>query len=957
MKFPAHCLFALVGSSLAFSAAIAQPGSVDPSFDPGRGPLHVAPGGGAGVLIQPDGKIVVGGNFNGLGLNEVPPVVRLHPDGSRDHSFDASALRPSKLSASGATDLIPLALQPAGGVLIAPGQMNDSYGPRALLRLNADGSLDPTFNPQFAGNQPRVRTASVLSDGRILIDGSFTTVNGVARSVLARLNSDGSLDQTFTPARRGPFALLPDGRIIVASDTVYRLHSDGSLDRTFSADVPANEGDNYAVGAVLTQADGKVIYARTLNFFGTTVVRRLNANGSRDETFAEYSAQFAAPQLVQADGKIIVSGVRLNANGTVDPTFAPERFGTSVAQQADGKLVTADRFPSVPHGIRRLHLDGSLDTTFAPEGGGLTAIGFTRIDRAAVLPDGRVAVSGPFTHFGNVPRRSIAVLQRDGSVDPAFDAGNLIAPSPSGDLFNGSLVAQPDGKLLIAFRDQLRRLNPDGSVDETFRYASAQQLYVAIRGVTLQPDGRILLTSVDGLIRLLPDGSRDASFNNAAGDAQVLFIEPDGKIMVSGSQRAATRLHADGSIDHTFSGVGGVPSYDRVKAMARQVDGKYLVSRSDIAQTRRDIFFHLHPDGSRDQSFQPDITSVHSIVLERGGFFVGGSLATQAEAQRGEHRTGVARFNFDGTRDGTFSAVEFDARTTLLPPLLDGDGNLIVVGDFTQVKGVERRGIARIIGRTPNRLANISTRARVGTGESAQIGGFIITGASPKQVIVRAIGPSLAAAGVSGTLANPALALHDAAGGRIALNDNWRDAQEAEIIASGIPPADQREAAIVATLAPGAYTAVVSGDAGTEGVALVEIYDLDSAADAQLANISTRAHAQAGAEAMIAGFILAGSDRSDVVIRALGPSLRATGVTGTLNDPSLAVHDASGQIVAANDSWREMQQAELEAIGMGAADDREAALVSTFLPGQYTAVVRGNASESGVALVEVYRLK
>ncbi len=246
---------------------------------------------------------------------------------------------------------------------------------------------------------------------------------------------------------------------------------------------------------------------------------------------------------------------------------------------------------------------------------------------------------------------------------------------------------------------------------------------------------------------------------------------------------------------------------------------------------------------------------------------------------------------------------------------------------------------------------------RVGPGDAVEIGGFIITGNVAKKVIVRAIGPSLVGSGFSSseTLQDPVLDLYDAAGRRLASNDDWQASQQSEIESTGVAPGSPREAAIVAQLSPGNYTSVVSGASG--GLALVEVYDLDQRDNSALANISTRGRVAAGDDVMIAGFILGGRDPSTIVVRALGPSLAPVVSTGTLENPSLTIHDAFGATVAANDDWREAQRAELEAVQLGCPADAEAAVISSLPPGSYTAVVRGHEGESGIGLVEVYRVR
>ena len=252
---------------------------------------------------------------------------------------------------------------------------------------------------------------------------------------------------------------------------------------------------------------------------------------------------------------------------------------------------------------------------------------------------------------------------------------------------------------------------------------------------------------------------------------------------------------------------------------------------------------------------------------------------------------------------------------------------------------------------------NVSTRLRVQTGENAMIGGFMVRGKVPKRVIVRALGPSLAEAGVANTLADPTLTLHSF-GNQLASNDDWKSSQQAEIDATGVAPGDGREAAIVATLQPGAYTAVVEGKDAATGVGLVEVYDLETGADSKLVNISTRGVVGTGSDVMIGGFILGKENgAAPVIVRAMGPSLAAAGVSGVLSDPMLELRDGNGELVRSNNNWKESQQAEVQDSGAPPGNDVESAIVATIPPGPYTAIVAGNGGATGVALVELYTLK
>lgn len=252
---------------------------------------------------------------------------------------------------------------------------------------------------------------------------------------------------------------------------------------------------------------------------------------------------------------------------------------------------------------------------------------------------------------------------------------------------------------------------------------------------------------------------------------------------------------------------------------------------------------------------------------------------------------------------------------------------------------------------------NISTRLGVRTGDNVLIAGFILTGTDPTNVLVRALGPSLEEADIDDALGDPVVDLRGPDGERIAFNNNWRYSQEAEIVATGIPPSKDQEAAILATLSPGSYTAIVRGRRATSGVALVEVYGLSGTTAGKLSNISTRGFIDGGDDVMIAGFILAGgSGGSRVMIRALGPSLATANLSGVLADPTLELHDGNGIAIAFNDDWRDAQQFELEQTGIAPPDPRESAIVATLPAGPYTAVLAGRDGSAGVGLIEVYDL-
>jgi len=267
----------------------------------------------------------------------------------------------------------------------------------------------------------------------------------------------------------------------------------------------------------------------------------------------------------------------------------------------------------------------------------------------------------------------------------------------------------------------------------------------------------------------------------------------------------------------------------------------------------------------------------------------------------------------------------------------------------------------------PLHLLNISTRMRVQTGDKTLIAGFIVSGTEPKKMIIRGIGPSLN--GIGAVLSDPVLELHQG-NATLATNDDWKTrsdgtSQQAEVVATTIPPANDLESAIVTTLSPGSYTAILSGKNGGTGIGVVEVYDLGQAANSELANISSRGFVETNDNVMIGGLIVGGNNadgKATVLIRAVGPSLASSGLQGALPDPTLELHDGNGGTIATNDNWKvndqtqQSQESAVKATTIPPANDLESAIVTTLSPGPYTAVVRGQNGGTGVALVEVYNL-
>jgi hypothetical protein len=241
------------------------------------------------------------------------------------------------------------------------------------------------------------------------------------------------------------------------------------------------------------------------------------------------------------------------------------------------------------------------------------------------------------------------------------------------------------------------------------------------------------------------------------------------------------------------------------------------------------------------------------------------------------------------------------------------------------------------------------------------IGGFIVSGNTPKKVVIRGMGPFLGNFGITDFLQDPFLELRSSNNALLQSNDNWKDSQQTEIQNLGLAPGDDREAVIVTTLTPGTYTALLTGKGGTTGVGLVEVYDVNPSADSQLGNLSTRGFVQGGNNVLIAGYVLGGSNTGNdrVAIRGLGPSLAQFGLNPVLADPTLELHDSNGATLITNDDWATdpVSAANLIANNLAPSNPKEAAIFTSLPPGTFTAILAGKNGGTGIGIVEVYNLK
>ena len=466
-----------------------------------------------------------------------------------------------------------------------------------------------------------------------------------------------------------------------------------------------------------------------------------------------------------------------------------------------------------------------------------------------------------------------------------------------------------------------------------------------VRGLAFDRAGNLFVGQEDKIIRITPSGFM-SDFALGVHGPNYLAFDSVGDLYASDRDGNVVRFKPYGTRSFFVTGL------EKPTGLAFDTNGNLFV-----ADYAKNALYKITPSGLKS-TFVAGLSGPDGVTFDRFGILYvtnAGTGTIEAFTPVGSRFTHALGLSSPG-------GLAFDTADNLF--VADKGTNRIVEFASTATTGV---GYASNLG-TPLQLAfepardpllNISTRARVETGQNRElIGGFIITGTAAKPVLIRAIGPTLAKSNVTGSLPDPILELHSPDGSTTS-NDNWMDSQKTEIQDTGLAPKDNRESAILASLDPGNYTAIVRGKPPIEdGVALVEVYDLDLAASSTLANLSTRGFVQTGENVMIAGFFVAGGNGAGkVMIRALGPSLSEAGITRVLPDPVLSLRNASGTQLASNDDWADTQPLEIEATGIAPSSTLESAIVTTLPSGSYTAIVEDLKGNSGVALVEVYNLR
>jgi len=744
------------------------------------------------IALQPDGKILVGGNFARAGSATPDRLIRVNPDGVRDTTFGGSE---SLLN----NTVYAIAVQRDGKIIIG-GEFTrvGSVARNRIARLDANGALDESFDPGtgVGGSlAPGVYSVAIQPNGKILVAGNFDSVNSVVRKAVGRLNADGSLDATFDPGTgasstdqnfRVPWlssmAIQPDGKVIVSGQftglgglprrNIARLNADGSPDASFDPGTGA-AGDAASVEAVALQSDGKIVIAgdfTKVNDLDRSSIARLNPNGSVDTTFdpgpgVTDTDDFGntVPGLVtslevQSDGKVVLSGsftlvddinrrgvARLNADGALDPTFGPYlgttfrnelgyeeiAYVSGMALQPDGKVLSGGGFDSadgsrtnrlvrlLESNIRASSFEFATPTVAAGENAGPVEVKVIRRGDSAegftvdFITSGGKARSG-LDYKAQVGTLRFASLETEHTITiPILDDGvveedetfSVILRNPSA----GTRLSEPS-TCAVRIIDSKKPGNLDFSfADVTVPFPANPSAFLPVTAITIQKDGKALVaghfasvngTARGGIVRLNTNGTIDPDFvpGSPAGaptlDFHFMGLQPDGRII--GGFNGVQRLNTDGSLDTVFT-----PDVVDVNSLAVQADGKFIVADAffdPVAGQERNQVSRFLPTGFFDTTFSPPAElddwanaigpqADGKVVI--GGYF---SLVNGVEQNR------IARLNSDGTLDTAFNTGSGVAgpRAVVYTLAVQPDGKVIIGGDFNRVNSVNRNNIARL---------------------------------------------------------------------------------------------------------------------------------------------------------------------------------------------------------------------------------------------------------------------
>jgi uncharacterized delta-60 repeat protein len=841
-----------------------------------------------------------------------------------------------------------VAIGPDRSILFAASLAPNLTDVNAVRRILATGQNDVTFLPRFQGAVGRTVQARCLlleSDGRIVVGGEFDRVNDLPRTGLVRLLVDGTVDTRFA----------------------------------------ANAALDGVVLGVSTDRQGRILIGGTFS----------RVQGAARAGIARLSNPPLVPRIISAPTALVAvdrGNVKLSVTADAEPNLSYRWFRDSLA--IPGATGSALHLVDLRvGGSYRVEVTNKAGTVATP------AAALNVVPRVAGAPDpmfrseaGGVVIPRPDGRILVANRNLVTLLNADGSREPGFQI-DVSGTGPTGDVLDG--IVLPDGKILLRCAvpggATLLRYLPDGTRDSSFAISGLPAVNVA--AYLVQADGSLILgglfdatigtPAVRILVRVDVGGRYDAKFQTPAytpvSRVRKLITSPGGAIVAEGvfavGQPATIttlqRFLSDGAVDPSWGLRGGI-SGDHVLLS----DGS--VFRYDNAVDRTRIV-RLREDGTVDPTFVCEAQAVDErpngrvILLPGFPFFSAqsdGRILLSGNVGRINNVAvrGQARILANGSLDSTFVAPthELLGRSTIS----EIGGQLYAIGEFREINGLTRPGFARLFRDGPgqSRVINLSARARAGLDEQALFAGFVIGGRTPRRVLARGIGPALREFGVADALGRAQMELYRG-DIRVAANTDWSTASSDIVTAMqrvgafGLA-ARSADAALSLTLSPGAYTTKVFPNSAAPGVALAEIYD-DAGAGTEsiLVNLAARAEVDPAGPPLSAGFVVSGSGEKQILVRAVGPTLASFGVTGAMTNPRVVLMDGKGEIIAANDDWWRDTEGEFAVAAgrvVGAFDlvgsSRDAAILRSLPPGNYTVLVESADATRGVSLIEVYEV-
>jgi uncharacterized delta-60 repeat protein len=718
-------------------ARLNSDGTLDASFNPGAGgPVDA-------LALQPDGKILLGGTYFTVGGQPRTNLARLNPNGSLDLAFNPGS--------DYAGYVYSLAVQPDGKILIGGEFTNMAGKPRnRIARLNSDGALDDTFGASAGAG---VLALAVLPGGKILLGGCFRELNGQSRNCLARVNADGSLDYGFDPAPDGcvtAIALQADGEILVggafsrmggqAHTNLARLLPNGTLDSDFHPQAGTiYENDYPSVYSLAVQMDEKILVGGSFSTFngeGRFYLARLYRDGTLDRGFSPSMSSAVNSLALRSDGRLLIAGsvvtpdaqwhsglLRFNNSGPANQEIIADNSDLTWLRGGTGPEVWRTTFEHSSDGLSWTQLgEGTrvfggwqLSGLSMPAGGTLRARGYLTgaqyngscwfIEASTGNP---IFLDPPLSATNNAGTTATFNVSVGGSEPfsfqwlkdgvPLADSGNAHGVATATLQISNVLKADEGFYSLV--------------VSNTFAGATSAvvRLTVIDPVITTQPLNQMGQLGENAIFNIGAAGTaplrfqwwkEDAPLSGATAASLTLTNLEAGDVgsyraVVSNQYGSATSAVASLTVNLASLDAASVPSADRdVYALALQPDGKILVGGAFTrlgAQSRANLA-RLNPDGSLDSAFNPMPNyEVHALALQPDGkILVGGRFTSVA----GQPRNSLARLNSNGTLDFSFKA-ETGSSSSVYALAIQTDGKILVGGAFTRFNGLVRTNLARV---------------------------------------------------------------------------------------------------------------------------------------------------------------------------------------------------------------------------------------------------------------------